>query len=407
MQKPHGLEVGFSDIILTPVKTNENLVEWSEEIKEESISKLEAMIDIENKKTGEKISIPMRSFLTTFINSLQGLLSGDGGTDTIKAGVDVDAGASIATKLGMLIGHGTTPVVLSDSGLQTPATHASIAHGDTTLVPPYTGGAISQRKVSFALRRLFTNNKVTSIIIGEVIIKNRRVSASIASNVAGTTIARDLVNVIYATSATSVGDQAEEALGGGIVLPYDSAIQMEFKFNAYQANNGAGGAVLNLARLIYNLMFAGNQNSSPLVNTSNTAMTIGYATGATCGATGVWTVDAESEETNYGILLGYYNEERDNPPIEADETTFNVVTSGLVYGAVTVSAVTNPATGIAKFTVSRDITNTGQNTIYLDRAGLKIKDGAFIIVNRLNNNTYLNLAPNQVARLTYSLQIKV
>lgn len=383
-QKPHGLEVHYVEEILS----NDTKV-----VRKEEVSQIEAYIDIKNTGNGKEVTLPMRSFLSTFINALHGILSGDGGNDTKKSTTDIDAGASISDKAGMLVGHGQNTVLLSDTGLQTPATHASIAYGDTTLVSPYVISS-NPNRLGFAIRRMFVNNKYTDIVLSELVMKTKRVNASSASNVGNTAISRDL---LYSSGSAETP---------GITVGYSAGIQFQFRFNIYQAIQGAGGAVLNFARLIYNLMFAGNQNASPLINTSNNAITMSYATNASVGAGGVTTVNSVADDTDYGILVGYFNEERDNPAISSDETTFNVATGNLVYGATVVSAVFNPETAVARFTVTRDITNSGTQNIYLDRGGLKIKDGAFIAINRLNNNTYLELAPNQILRLSYQIQIR-
>lgn len=384
--KPHGLEVFHSEEIMDGSITRQNVAQ--------DISQIEAYIDIKNSNNGKEVTLPMRSFLNNFINALHGILSGDGGSDTLKATVDVDSGASTSKRAGMLIGHGQNGVVLSDSDLQTPATHASIAYGDTTLVAPY---VISNNpnRLGFAVQRMFTNNKYTDIVLSELVLKTKRVSSSVASNAGNTIISRDNLYPSTGESGTK-----------GVIVSFSNGIQFQFRFNVYQGITGVGGVVLNFARLIYNLMFAGNQNASALINTSNNAIPMSYGSGASVGDGGTTTVDSEAVDTEYGILVGYFNEERDNPEVSADDTTFNVVSGNLTYGATVISAVSNPESGVARFTVTRDITNSSSQVVYLDRGGLKIKAGAFIAINRLNNNSYLELAPNQILRLSYQIQIR-
>lgn len=409
--KPHGLEVGLTtevfekqDNKLIPVQNN----------KDES--KLEAYIEIEGKD--KKVILPMRSFLSNFINSLHGFLSGDGGLDTKKANASVGFGSSISKKVGMLIGLGDTEVNLSDTGLNIPATHASILYNDTTFTDPYVvaGGMASNatdsrlgnpgnnlensgNKLGFEMRRLFTNNKFSDITLKELVIKNRRVSSSIASNVAGVAISRDLLN------------EPNGKPGEGITVPYESAIQFLFKFLIYQEQNGNGGVVLNFLRLVNNLMFKGNQNDVPIIDISNNAMNITYATGATSAITGIFTTTSEAEDNDYGILVGRYddrsNAPSDNPAINGDETTFRAGATSLVTTATTISAVSNPYSKNAQFTITRDFTNPLTGSVSFNRVGLKLKAGAFIAINRLGNSqSNFVLQPNQIFRATYTFSIK-
>lgn len=405
--QPHGLNIGLKIEVLE--KQGGKIVPV---YSQNSMSKLEAYINI--KGNDKERELPMRSFLTNFINTLHGLLSGDGGNDTKKSTASVGLNSSISNKVGMLIGHGDTEVNLSDTGLNIPATHASIAYGNTTFTDPYvisTGEGIIPdvtssplavgNKLGFEARRMFTNNKLSDIVLKELVIKNRRVSASIASNVAGVAISRDLLN------------EPGRTLGEGIIVPYESAIQFLFKFLVYQESNGNGGAVLNLLRLINNLIFKGNQNDVSLINVSNNAMSIVYATGATCGDGGKFTVDSDVNDNDYGILVGRYDDRftgvtANNPSISGDETTFRAGATSLTKSATVVSAVSNPYTKTAQFSVTRDFTNGQTSAVHFNRIGLKIKEGAFIAINRLGTeNSQFALQPNQILRGTYIYSIKV
>ena len=403
--KPHGMNIGFTYEVFD--KKNEELIPV---YSKENLSKLEAYINI--KGNDKEYELPMRSFLTNFINTLQGLFAGDGGVDTKKSTASVAQSVSISKRIGMLIGHGDTAVNLSDTGLNIPATHASIIYGNTTFTDPYvvksegiipdvtSALTVGGNKLGFEMRRIFTNNKYSDIILKELVIKNRRVSSSIASNVAGVAISRDLLS----EDGTSVGT--------GITVPYESAIQFLFKFLVYQEANGNGGAVLNLLRLINNLIFKGDQNDVPLIDTSNNTMNITYATNATCGATGKFTVTSAIADNDYGIIVGRYDDrytgqKSENPSISGDETTFGVGASSLTKTATTVSAVTNPFTKTAQFTVTRDFTNGLTSSVSFNRVGLKIKEGAFVAINRLGSeNSSFVLQPNQVFRGTYTFSIK-
>ena len=117
--RPHGLDLILKEELLD----NGNVVHSS--IKPQN--SLEGWISLHNKRNGKYIEFPMRSFVTTFINKLHGILSGDEGEDTKITSASCATAASSVNKSGLLLGTGTTPPGLSDSALETLVSDASFS----------------------------------------------------------------------------------------------------------------------------------------------------------------------------------------------------------------------------------------------------------------------------------------
>ena len=400
--QPHGLNLNCSYEILGKEQTI---------TRQDVLSKLEGFIEFENIKTGEKKELPMRSFVNNFIDKLHGILTGDGGTDTLKTSVShASIGASTATYAGLLVGIGEDLVALSDTALADKIIHASFAYKGTTLIAPYFTQADKTRPLTFEIKRLFTNTRGTGYTITEIGLTGKPVTASGAKTVGLNMFSRDMIP--------------------GIVVPYNSDVNITFKFIVHQASNGSGGGVLNLLRMIFNLFYAGNQNraGSRMIATNGTQPTIVYATGAaaagSAGATNAFIVDGAASHY-IGICVGYWGNIPDpdenpdgNPIVNADETTFTVDHTDLTVDANTISAVSNPYSNTSQFTISRSFTNTSAtNAKYLDRWGLLTKgtntgttipssaDNILLMCNR-PSATGLYLQPGQTLRITYTFQIR-
>lgn len=431
--KPHGLGVGFQVEVFDNV--NGELVPVQSHKEEES--KLEAYINIKNEKTGKEVELPMRSFVQKFLTILYTYFTGsDNATDaytrtrSVSYGAITSLGASGASKKGLLVGAGITPVTLSDAGIETNLIKpASFAYSNTTLVAPYLDSLTKIMK--FELRRMLTSTYATTIYITELLTKTRVAFASetasggaSAVNTLGKTVAisRDLLSDGRAVSLSS-----EAADPNGIPLSADEGVTFQFKFKIGQVTTGAyqGGAVFNFVKMIYNQLFKGNPNGSQLINTSGANLDMDYTLGrivksgslATTGTTVInpFHVGEHSAGTDYGILVGVYDSrELENPVINCDDYAFVVKTTGLTIGATEIAAITNPSlANTAQFIVSRTFTNSGTVAIKLNRAGLKIRKGAFIAINTLaepvdsrTDPTFLVLQPNQVLKISYPFQIQ-
>lgn len=407
-KKPHGLGISFGYQILD----KEGKV-----LKSSNVSKgsLDGYISVEDMKKRTKITLPMRSFVNNFINSLHGILTGDSGADTKKSHVSAGASltASTVEKVGIQVGQGGTYVNLGDINLDNQiAEDANFVYKGTTFVPPY---VMSTGKLGFSIKRLFTNTNSIGYVIEEIGIKSHRVAsagATIASNV-GRLLARDL---------------------GSVTVTAESNALFSYDFFIDQAAAGNGGPVLNLMRLVYNLLFAGNQNNSTsrlISRTNNSLSTIAYASGAVASATSPFIIDGTAGEQYIGVVVGkwggivpgidpdspvYSPGGSENPDISGDETTFSITHTDLTVSANTVSAITNPYTGVSEFSVTRDFTLAGDaDTKNYTRVGLLTKgtadgstlgtDQVFLCINRPDQNIVLQ--PGLTLRIVYKFQIKV
>lgn len=408
--KPHGLGIGLKVEIFNNI--DGKLIPVSSY--EEENSKLEAYINIKNETNGKEVELPMRSFVQRFLSILYKYFSG---SDSNASGLTrnstasapaITTTASNARKRGLMVGTGVTPVTLSDSDVETDASHASLAYGVTTFVAPYVDN-INTRTMKFELRRMLTSTKQTTTYISELVVKTRPVGATAASTgLTGTTISRDILD----------GSPEEQFVAGsGIPIDVDEGIAFQFKFKISQVTSGAyqGGAVLNFVKMIYNQLFKGNPNASQLLSTAGANLTISYSNASIATQASVanpFYVAEEASAYDYGILVGVYDyREEENPPINCDDYNFYVKSTNITFGATEVAAITNPSLpNTAQFIVSRTFTNSGTNAFNLNRAGLKIKGGAFIAINSLaqpgSTPTFLTLQPNQVLKISYPFQIQ-
>lgn len=396
--KPHGIDVGCKMEILSPkkaqpVKTIKSMMDF------------QGFIEFENIRTGEITTLPMRSFVSAFMNKLHGILSGDGGTDTPKSWAStVSLGASTNERSGILVGTDNSAPALGDTGLAAQLSHASFAYKQTTFVEP----SLSNDDLVFEVRRLFSNTIDAGTNVYEVGLFSKFINSSAASNVNNTLLARDVFS-------------------SPIAFADNDDIRITFKFRTSPDTTGGGGVVLNFVKLIFNLMIKGNEDNtgSRLVCRTGTTPTHTYASAATAASGGPFTVRGVAAQTYVGIVAGIYTDVVDDqelaplakitPNVTGDDTTFTIRHTNLTLDANTISAVTNPFSSVNQFTVIRNFTNNSTVNVFIDRVGLLTRgstdgatlgaDQAFLAINKSTN--LLQIDPGQTLKVTYTFQIKV
>lgn len=387
--KPHGLDCQFTGYI--PGESGKK-----------DVSSLEAYIEITNEKTQEKLIVPMRSYVSTFLNILRDLFAGSSNAATRKSSVSWSG--STAKRAGIIIGDGVTPVVLSDDKLDSQITHASVAYGNTSFSHPYVVAG-NPNAIFFQVKKLFSNNKNSNLVISELGLVTKAVGAS-SSSIAGTTmLSRDLV-LAPTETPISVGSS--------------NSIRFTFKFYVNQNPNGYGGLVLNFAKLIYNLYMRGNQNFSQslLVNYQNQVINnLVYASNAQASSTAPFYLAGSSTQKFFGIVVGVKERDPDrgeipNPDVSADERNL-FINSDLTVDNCVVSSITNSGTNEAYFTISRTFTNNTASNIVINRVGLLLKGEsngtsqnakqAFIAINKIDNTT---IVPGQSYKAIYTFRIR-
>lgn len=390
--KPHGVNCQFTGFI-----ENQNDVFTSE-------SQFEAYIDITNNKTNEKVTIPMRSFVTNFLNALHKLFSGTGGILTKKSSVEFTGSAG--KYAGLHIGTNNTLVNLSDTNLLNKIAVSNLLLSDNTVYNPYVTYENNVPVLESVIKRMFTNNTTGSLSIGEI-------GLFIKTLENGTYASNSNVNML----SRDVFQQPSEFIPGQITLPSYSDIMFEFKFRIQLPSNGSGGLNLNFLKLVNNLYFKGNLNNSfsPIVNYQNQAITnFSYATGASAATTSFAYLLGTNLQKYIGIVVGIYDYDEEPTTINPDEKTF-LVDGNLSYGSNEMTTVTYPQTNTAQFLIQRLITNNTSNNIRISRVGLIMRgngDGtsmnnqqAFIAINRIYPNVVL--VPGQSYRAQYIFKISV
>lgn len=385
--QPHGVKIGCEYQVLNRPRVKLKT------------ANLEGWITMGEGRT--KVTIPMRSWVKNFIDRLHNILVGTA-TDTEISTASLPASsvgayASISDKAGVLIGTDDTYVTLSDTGLGVPLTESTQTQfSTTTIVKPYQDG----RYLITGVRRLFSNASSADKYVYEIGIKTKK-TASTASNAGSILVSRDLV----------AGGQNFEALT-------DTRVEIMLKVQLPVT----GGPVLNLLRLISNLMFAGSANYSAWVPLAGT-VTLSHAAASTSSSL---VVDGGSSKY-WGIIVGYRDKNLSEIDIDGDTNVtlnsgeLNLYSSDLTYGANTVSSVVQSGNK-ASFYITRDITNPGTSNLKIERIGLLAKGATadpstiengqlFLCMNKpdevTNGRNQILLEPNQTLRVTYTFEIDV
>lgn len=387
-QQPHGVKIGCEYQILNNNRPKVKL----------RTANLEGWITMGEGRT--KVTIPMRSWVKNFIDRLHNILTGTASdTETAKAsfGASTATRASVCDKAGILVGTDDAGVLVTDTSLSIPTSESTqMQHGATTLIKPYQSG----RELITGVRRLFSNASSAPKYVYEIGLKTKK-TASTASNAGGILISRDVVS----------GGQLFDGLT-------DTRVEILMKANLPVT----GGPVLNLLRLVHNLMFAGSVNSAAWVPLAGTVtLTHGQAS-----ATSPLVVDGIAS-AYWGIMVGYRDKNLDEVDIDGDTDitlnagALNLYTTDLTYGANTVSAVTQSGNK-ASFYVTRDITNPGSSNLKIERIGLLAKGATatpttiengqlFLCMNKpseiVNSRNQILLQPDQTLRVTYTFEINV
>src|SRR5690606_35296322 len=295
----------------------------------------------------------MRSFVRAFIDRLQQIFAGENTSDITKistASFGASLGASVVDKAGILLGEDDTPVAITNTDLgNAHRNDVQCQYKSTTFVAPF---ASTANILKTQVKRLFSNASSSQWTIQEIGLKTKK-TASTASNAGLIHISRDVI-----------GRSGSELDGPptGAVFPAGEDLRVVFDLSVQRPETG--GAVLNMLRLIYNLYLKGSANASTFIPRSGT-VTVSHPNAS---ATSFFVMDGGVNKY-WGIVVGYYDEpihvpistvenpNRSTPSIASDEHNFTISTSGLTYGANTVSAV-QIAANKAYFTITRDITNS-------------------------------------------------
>jgi hypothetical protein len=178
--KPHGLDLIMKEEIIE----NGKVIHSSETLQ----NSFEGWIGITNNKNKRYMEFPMRSFVSTFINKLHGLLSGDGEEDTK---ISTCSTASVAVhRAGLVLGTGSTPPSLSDTAIETVASDASLAYSSVTFQAPV-GNANQPPGVDAEVRGLIQNNKSSAFYINEIALYGKKNASAAAGG--AQMFSRDLV----------------------------------------------------------------------------------------------------------------------------------------------------------------------------------------------------------------------
>jgi len=387
INKPHGIAVDFESQILGTNKISK------------SESNVEGFIKIKNLKTNEITTLPMRSFITNFLASVKGFFDGGTNPKRVCAVHSVSISGSMA---GMLIGTGQNPVTLGDTNLANKIESASMTYGDSSFI--FNGN--DNNSLSYIQSsRVFTNLKTVTETVYEVGLMGKAITATAGGTYGNRLFARDMPGI-----------------SSGMAIPGGTTSRFTIKLNLNQSANGYGGAINNFTKLINNFLLRGNINQQKFTNRVNNAETVTYSSyGATLGASTALQVNGGMNAL-YGIVVGTYEEQpsnpRVNPSITPGDTTFHIISSGLTYGAVTISAISYPYTNAARFSITRDIINSGIANIYIDRIGLinrglpsnngasLINNQCFYAINKPSEGSII-LHPSQILRVTYYIGVQV
>ena len=388
--KPHGINVGL---------TYEVIGKGS--VKSETInSKLEGWINFENLKTGKKVTLPFRSFVGQFLNTIHGVLSGDSGADTRVQSTSCAATNAQKASCGLLLGRGIgSRINVTDTTLDTQATNASLYYyAHTYNAPSYSG-----YNNSFSFSRVIANEYSAAMYPTNVGIKTRGASE---------------VGIPSVSSASRLISKDSNIF----TIDADESVRITFTFNAamdvYQ-----GGIVENFVKFIYNTLIKGNINHPNSLMKSRTGTTPTYviASDAAIGSVAATMGDLfiGSSGTGYiGIVIVPWDASLPAPfpgsyQIFPDHTGFTVGVNSV--SAIEYVTVNNGA----NFSVVRNFTNSGTSMKKIGKIGLLTRGnsanvtGATLHANQIllmdnrPSTDYIEVAPGQILKVTYNFGIQV
>lgn len=395
--KPHGLDLIMKEELLE----SEKVVHSSEEYK----NNFEGWIKIINNKKNKYIELPMRSFVSIFLDRLHGILTGDKGTDTRLTTVSLASAASLMRHCGLVLGLGTTKPQLGDTAVESLASYGSLVNTTTTFIAPADDGG-SPPIISSEVRRLISNNHTSAYYPSEIVLYGKGAS-SVASGAATGRLmfARDLI---------------VDPLTTPFVFDAESDMRFDFKFNVTQGSTG--GLNTNFSRLIHNVYFKKNPapSTSLIRNWVNGGTAYTLATSA--ASTSFPYIQGVAAQIYYGIVIGYLNDNivphngGGTPPSPDENQWTEIKNSGFTISANTVSA-TSSSGSVAKFSITRTFTNAGTSGVYINRVGILCRGSSaagtaldntqFLIANNTPTGGAITIQPNQTYRVTYTFQITV
>lgn len=387
--KPHGIKVDLSYEVL-----------GQDIIKSETISsKLEGWINFENLKTGKKVTLPFRSFVGQFLNTIHGVLSGDGGADTRLQSTSCAATNAGVASCGLLLSSGDVTPAITDTALDTQITNASLYYyAHSYEAPSYSG-----YNLSFSLSRVIANNYSSALYPAQTGIKTRGCSAA---------------GVPSASSASRLISKDTNKF----TLDADESVRITFTFNA-SMDASTGGIVSNFVKLIYNTLIRGNVNHSTALLKSRTGTNPTYtiASDAAIGSTAATMGDlfVGSSGTGYiGIVLVPWD--TDLPTLSPGAYVINPDHTGFTVGVNTISAIEYVTiSNGANFSITRNFTNSGSSTKRIGQIGLLTRGDAanvtgatvhanqVLLMDNRPNNSYIEVAPGQILKVTYNFGIQV
>jgi len=384
----------------------------------------------------DNVRLPMRSYVRQFLDKMRGVFakSPTGAGSIVRPSIASKPGSTAVTNAsqwtGVQVGRGGGAVQITQTELIQQYCEEegnAVAYGDTTITAPTASGL---NVIKTSVKRSFTNND-SQITLQEVGLKLLSVSKFALQNTFSVSypvgyenkanaklIARDIVTETFSNTEMK---------------------QVEYLFLINTSTDGTGGMLKNMASFIYNYFFKANYNAQKLLDYSGVEVT--YAPASFLSATNFalpasvtpFQVNGIASQP-FGIVLGTYDPTGQDADftvyadgevpefeigIQSTNVEMNVKTSGLSYGANTISAVTLTGTDQAYFTISRTITNSGTSTQVFNRVGLLTKgtpttDTALgvgqcvLAMNTLNTNLgVMHLAPSQSIKVTYRFSVSV
>jgi len=347
--------------------------------------------------------------VSTFINKLHGLLSGDGEEDTK---ISTCSTASMAVhRAGLVLGTGSTPPSLSDTAIETVASDASLAYSSVTFQAPV-GNANQPPGVDAEVRGLIQNNKSSAFYINEIALYGKKNASAAAGG--AQMFSRDLV---YETGKETP-----------IVFAADSDMRFDFKFKTTMS--ATGGLVVNFSKLVYNLFFKGSAapTGSKITSVGGAQPTYTYGNASMSGSKTFMYIQGGAVQYYWGIVLGSDMPDTPTGPQGSDSVAIDTTTfydfkpEEFTCSANTISSVTT-GNGQAYFTISRTFTNAGTTSKNIDKVGIlckgtstggahtasaaAINTNQFLITANTPTGGNVSIQPNQTYRVTYTFQIQV
>lgn len=349
----------------------------------------------------KKVVLPFKSFVKTFLDEVRNIsVSNSGGVKKIVTGI---AGTAGAASYGILVGASsvdplTTAVYtrVSDSKVRGASYNYSAMTMPTT-VAEVTSAEKDTVTYYFDMSRTLTNNANTNVVINEVYL------AGVNSTATGGL-------TVYAIDKYKNIAQSTQTQSDSLAITPGSVVSVTFRFQMSRPYS-TGGALSNLARMLFNVLMANSIEATALTRYNGTSNENTYADYAIGGA--------GTTTSFHGIVVGYLRDRSTlNEYIPANPNLYNetfVAHTGLTLAANTVGTVVQTGDNGAQFTITRTITNTSTVSKTITHIGLFANGGSnstSAIANdaipyAFNKIEPIVLAPNQTLNVTYTFSVEI